>query len=78
MRKISIYQHFKFYNCFRETFFNLLKEIVSKTFGKPLKVVLEKLIETEELSDQHMSKLYFGNFMIPDAYPKDYDEVNTK
>jgi hypothetical protein len=62
-------------NFFRETFFNLIKEIVSKVFGKPLKIVLENLVQTDEVSDQHISKLYFGNFMIPDAYPKDYDEV---
>jgi hypothetical protein len=53
----------------------LIKEIVSKSFGKPLKIVLENLVDTNEVTDQIMSKLYFGNFMIPDAYPKDYDEV---
>jgi hypothetical protein len=56
----------------------LIKDIVLKSFGKPLKIVLENLVDTNEVTDQIMSKLYFGNFMIPDAYPKDYDEVIQK
>ncbi|XP_065334185.1 dynein axonemal heavy chain 3 [Cloeon dipterum] len=60
----------------RETFFGIVKDTVTKCFGKQLKsVMLDLLGPSDEPTDQHISKLYFGDFMIPDAYPRDYDEI---
>ncbi|KAF4522383.1 hypothetical protein B566_EDAN012965 [Ephemera danica] len=60
----------------REKFFEVVKEAVSKCFAKPLKGVLASLMSSdEEMCDCHMQKLYFGNFMIPDAFPREYDEI---
>jgi hypothetical protein len=60
-------------------FFTVIKDTVTKCFGKQLKNILGTLVDSnEEPSDLHMSKLYFGDFMIPDAFPREYDEVNVE
>lgn len=64
--------------CYREMCFEVVKEACSKSFGKPLKAALGALVpQTDEVTDGHMHKLYFGNFMIPDAFPREYDEVGN-
>jgi hypothetical protein len=61
----------------REQFFEVVEEAVSKCFAKPLKAIMSAHLSTDdELCDAHMQKLYFGNFMIPDAFPREYDEVS--
>ena len=59
---------------------NLLFELVNKSCYQNLRQhmsrILANLVPPEEtLNDEHVRKLFFGNYMEPDADIKYYDEV---
>jgi dynein heavy chain, axonemal len=61
----------------RQKMYEVIKASCSKHLGKPLDVLVKKLLVEGEsqIEMKHVGRLHFGNFMEPDANPKIYDEV---
>nr|CAD7398221.1 unnamed protein product [Timema cristinae] len=61
----------------REALFEIVKKACNNHLRQHLEKVLSHLIPAGEntLTDQHVRRLLFGNYMEPDADPKIYDEV---
>ncbi|XP_076804189.1 dynein axonemal heavy chain 3-like isoform X1 [Clavelina lepadiformis] len=59
----------------RQTFFHIVKESCSNYFKQNLDKVLSHLFKSKALTDDHIRNLFFGDFMIPDANPRVYDEI---
>lgn len=55
----------------------IVREVAEAVFGQKLRHVLGHIVgEGEaEVTPEHLSRLIFGDFMIPDAEEKTYDEV---
>ncbi|XP_068084555.1 dynein axonemal heavy chain 3 [Anabrus simplex] len=61
----------------RQKLFSIVKHACYEHFRQRMEKVLDDLIPEDEsvLCDEHIRKLFFGNYMDPDADPKIYDEV---
>ncbi|XP_020300595.1 dynein heavy chain 3, axonemal isoform X2 [Pseudomyrmex gracilis] len=61
----------------RETLFKIVKYTCYDQLRQPLDKVLERLLKPNEkmVTSSHISDLFFGNYIEPDAEPKIYDEV---
>lgn len=56
-------------------FFKLIQETTKKQFNKDMGSLLQHLVPSGKLSDDHIRSLFFGDYMTPDAADKIYDEV---
>ncbi|XP_052130864.1 dynein axonemal heavy chain 3 [Frankliniella occidentalis] len=63
----------------RKTFFDMIRSACRTHLRAPLEKVLHDLIPEGEndLKDEHLRDLFFGNYMDPDADPKIYTEVES-
>ncbi|XP_034243583.1 dynein heavy chain 3, axonemal isoform X2 [Thrips palmi] len=63
----------------RKTFFEMLRSTCKTHLRTPLEKVLHDIIPDgeNELKDEHIRGLFFGNYMDPDADPKIYTEVES-
>lgn len=54
-----------------------MREVAESVFGQKLRHVLGHIVNEgeDEVTPEHLSRLIFGDFMIPDAETKTYDEV---
>ncbi|XP_015588713.1 dynein heavy chain 3, axonemal [Cephus cinctus] len=61
----------------RVTLFEMVKVTCYAQLRQPIEKVLSNLLEENEkqITPGHIRKLFFGNYMEPDADPKIYDEV---
>jgi dynein heavy chain len=62
----------------REQFFAIVQETLSQQFKMPTDMLLGHLAEGgEAVEDDNIRSLFFGDYMIPGAEPKIYDEVQS-
>ncbi|XP_063587791.1 dynein axonemal heavy chain 3-like [Penaeus indicus] len=63
----------------RQKFLGIVREVAESVFGQKLRHVLGHIVtEGEvEVTPEHLSRLIFGDFMIPDAETKTYDEIQS-
>lgn len=61
----------------RETLLQLVKNACYQQLRQPVDKVLAHFLEEDEkiVTNSHIRKLFFGNYMEPDVDPKIYDEV---
>ncbi|KAK7080881.1 hypothetical protein SK128_002842 [Halocaridina rubra] len=60
----------------RSEFFKIIKRVGEKNFRLRMETVLAHLVpEGEDLTPLHVNNLIFGDYMIPDAEEKVYDEI---
>lgn len=62
----------------RQSLFNIIGSATYMHFRVHLDKILAELIpqDEEKLTNEHIRNLFFGNFMLPDADPKIYDEID--
>jgi dynein heavy chain len=58
--------------------FDIVKRACYQNFHQKMDKILAYLLPEGEhaLKESHIRRLFFGNYMEPDANPKIYDEVN--
>jgi len=61
----------------REAFLGIVRDSCKTNLRVPIQKVLQDLIPEgqNELKDEHLRNLFFGNYMEPDADPRVYTEV---
>ncbi|XP_066246402.1 dynein axonemal heavy chain 3 [Euwallacea similis] len=60
----------------REQLYKIVVQACYQNFRQPMDKVCESLVpEDEKLGPQHIRNLFFGNYIVPDAKPKIYDEI---
>ncbi|XP_078610604.1 dynein axonemal heavy chain 3-like isoform X1 [Branchiostoma floridae x Branchiostoma japonicum] len=61
----------------RQMFFNIMKETTKECFKTSMDKVLNHLTPSGNLIDDNIRSLFFGDYMLPDADPRIYDEVSS-
>ena len=64
-----------FHSIFRVQFFGIVKETLNETFKMNIDKLLSHLSPTGNLEDDNIRSLFFGDYMVPGAEPRVYDEV---
>ena len=59
----------------RSFFFELIKDATKSQFNKDLGSLLNHLVPSGKLADEHIRDLFFGDYMNPDSPDKIYNEV---
>ena len=60
----------------REKFFAIVQETTQQHFKAHLDKLLKHLTTTATVTDDTIRGLFFGDYMIPGAEPRVYDEVS--
>ncbi|XP_028942182.1 dynein heavy chain 3, axonemal-like, partial [Antrostomus carolinensis] len=59
----------------RKVFFQMVQETTTNSFKQSFNKVLSHLSSTEEISDDNIRSLFFGDYLKPDSNVKAYDEI---
>ncbi|NXT35371.1 DYH3 protein, partial [Pelecanoides urinatrix] len=59
----------------RKVFFKMVQETTSNSFKQSFNKVLSHLSPTEEISDDNIRSLFFGDYLKPESNLKAYDEI---
>jgi len=59
----------------RAFFFELIKDACKKQFNKDMGSLMQHLVPSGKLCDDHIRSLFFGDYMTPDSTEKIYNEV---